>query len=82
MNLLFPFIFPKRQSLELLAPLPTEIDIRARCFFCIKFNSQQLLFEAFFDILQNNFFFKNNGLFCVNNRLLQNNRLIALDYFW
>ncbi len=36
------------KSLKALAPLLGEIDIWARGLFCTKFDSKQLLFEAFF----------------------------------
>ncbi len=32
-----------------LAPLLGEIDICGHCLFCMKFNTQQPLFEAFLD---------------------------------
>ncbi len=35
-----------------LAPLMGEIDIRARGLFCVKFNFERLLFEAFFDVMR------------------------------
>ncbi len=44
-------IFQKLQSLEPLAPLPGEIEICVHWVFLRKLNSQQLLFEAFFDII-------------------------------
>ncbi len=48
----FPFlyiiIFQIYWSLESLAPLVGEIDICAREVFCTKFNSEELLLEAFF----------------------------------
>ncbi len=48
----FPFLYIIRfqmyRSLEPAAPLLREIDIRARGLFCMKFNSEQLLFEVLF----------------------------------
>ncbi len=35
-----------------VAPLLGEIDICAHHLFCTKFNSEQLLFEAFFDVMR------------------------------
>ncbi len=53
----FPFqyikIFQKWQSLESLDPLQGLMDICAHRLFCTKLNTQQLLFETFFDIMRN-----------------------------
>ncbi len=53
-NLLFPFriIFPTCQSFKPLAPFQWKIDISARGLFWTKFNSEQLLFETFFDAMR------------------------------
>ncbi len=52
----FPFLhfirFQTYWSLETLAPLVGEIDICAPRLLCMKFNSEQLLFDAFFDIMR------------------------------
>ncbi len=47
------FKFQKYKSLEPQAPLVGEIDIYIHGLFCTKFNSKQLLFEQFFDIIGN-----------------------------
>ncbi len=51
----FPFLYTKRFQtywpLEHVAPLVGEIDICTRGLFCTKFNSKQLLFEDFFDVM-------------------------------
>ncbi len=50
-QLLYIIRFQTYWSLESLAPLMGEIDIWARWLFCVKFNSEQHLFEAFFDVM-------------------------------
>ncbi len=46
-------IFQRLQSFKAPSSTPGDMDICADWFFCIKFNSQQLLFEQFLDIVGN-----------------------------
>ncbi len=54
---IFRSVFPAKQYFEhanlsrCLVPPEGEIDISARELFCTKFISEQLLFEAFFDVI-------------------------------
>ncbi len=55
MNAIFPFLYnlifkPYHLSIP-LAPLRGEIDIYLNGLFCPKFNTEKLLFEAFFGII-------------------------------
>ncbi len=55
-NLIFHFCtiydFKNTDLWRPLAPFVWEMGISARELFCLKFNSKQLLFEAFFDIMR------------------------------
>ncbi len=46
------FYFKDGNFWSSLAPLLEEIDICAHWLFCLQFNDQQLLFEAFLDIMR------------------------------
>ncbi len=48
----YNIIFQPYQSSEPLSSTLGEMYIRARKVFCTTFNSEQLLFEAFFDIMR------------------------------
>ncbi len=48
----FTIIFQRWQSLEPLVSLLWKIDICVHWVFCTKLNSEQILFEAFLDIMR------------------------------
>ncbi len=56
MNLIYHFCalidFKHTDLRTPLAPLMGEIDVHVRELFCTKFNSEQLSFEAFFDVMR------------------------------